>query len=208
MSKNSVKPEPSEPELFVDFETPKFTTKTPVTTVNEQPEMGDEIGKFLQSELQPTLQDIERQLTPWQTVIERTQALMTKVLEAMTVPNKTFDSKRIQFDKILQSEQALAFNKFKIGEGILAHMYKQQEEQLAIDVLSLMQNKIIYAGSTGHCEERHGEQRRDRNYEFTVWNPIAGKSKSQNEKISLVNTFSNLSLEIGTNAELEREPGA
>ncbi|KAA6371488.1 MAG: hypothetical protein EZS28_032984, partial [Streblomastix strix] len=43
-----------------------------------------EIGKFHQSELQPTLQDIERQLTTRQTVSERTQTLMAKVLEAIT----------------------------------------------------------------------------------------------------------------------------
>ncbi|KAA6363639.1 MAG: hypothetical protein EZS28_040833, partial [Streblomastix strix] len=59
MSKNSIKPEPSEPGLFVNFDPPKFTSKTPVATAIEQPEMGDEIGKFLQEELQPTLQDIE-----------------------------------------------------------------------------------------------------------------------------------------------------
>ncbi|KAA6359399.1 MAG: hypothetical protein EZS28_045074, partial [Streblomastix strix] len=74
----------SQPRLFVNFDTPKFTTKTPVATAVEQQEMGDEIGKFLQSELQPTLQDIERQLTLRQTVSERTQLLMAKVLEAMT----------------------------------------------------------------------------------------------------------------------------
>ncbi|KAA6344326.1 MAG: hypothetical protein EZS28_052248, partial [Streblomastix strix] len=84
MSKNSIKPEPSEPGLFVNFDTPKLTTKTSITTVNEQQEIGDEIGKFLQSELQPTLQDIERQLTPRQAVYERMQTLMAKVLEAMT----------------------------------------------------------------------------------------------------------------------------
>ncbi|KAA6356656.1 MAG: hypothetical protein EZS28_047817, partial [Streblomastix strix] len=84
MSKNSVKPEPSEPELFVNFDTPKFATKALVATAVEQPEMGNEIGKFLQAELQPTLQDIEHQLTLRQAVSERTQMLMVKVLEAMT----------------------------------------------------------------------------------------------------------------------------
>ncbi|KAA6360778.1 MAG: hypothetical protein EZS28_043695, partial [Streblomastix strix] len=84
LSKNSVKLEPSEPRLFVIFDPPKLTTKTPVTTVNEQQEMGDEFGKFLQAEPQPMLQDIERQLTPRQAVSERTQTLMAKVLEAMT----------------------------------------------------------------------------------------------------------------------------
>ncbi|KAA6394468.1 MAG: hypothetical protein EZS28_010005 [Streblomastix strix] len=84
MSKNSIKPEPSEPGLFVNFDTPQFATKTPVATAVEQPEMGDEIGKFLQAELQLTLQDIERQLTPRKEVNERTQTLKAKVLEAMT----------------------------------------------------------------------------------------------------------------------------
>ncbi|KAA6364297.1 MAG: hypothetical protein EZS28_040177 [Streblomastix strix] len=84
MSKNSIKPELSERGLFVNFDTPKFTTKTSVATAVKQPEMGYEIGKFLQSELQPTLQDIERQPTPRQAVSERTQTLMAKVLEAMT----------------------------------------------------------------------------------------------------------------------------
>ncbi|KAA6383944.1 MAG: hypothetical protein EZS28_020527 [Streblomastix strix] len=84
MSKNSIKPEPSEQGLFVNFDPPQFTAMALVTTINEQPDMEDEIGKFLQSELQPMLQDIERQLTPWMTVNERTQTLMIKVLDAMS----------------------------------------------------------------------------------------------------------------------------
>ncbi|KAA6399950.1 MAG: hypothetical protein EZS28_004522 [Streblomastix strix] len=84
MSKNSIKSEQSEPRLFVNIDPPKFTTWIHVATAVEQPEMGDEIGKFHQSELQPKLQDIERQLTLRQTVSERTQMLMQKVLEVMT----------------------------------------------------------------------------------------------------------------------------
>ncbi|KAA6376168.1 MAG: hypothetical protein EZS28_028304 [Streblomastix strix] len=84
MSKNSIKPEPSEPGLFVKYDTPKFITKTPVAIAVEQQEMRDEIGKFLQSELQPKLQNIERQITPRQAVCERTLTLMARVLEAMT----------------------------------------------------------------------------------------------------------------------------
>ncbi|KAA6370075.1 MAG: hypothetical protein EZS28_034400, partial [Streblomastix strix] len=174
MSKNSIKPEPSEPGLFVNFDAPKFTTKTPVATVIEQPEMGDEIGKFLQVELHPTLQDIERQLSPRQAVSERTQTLMAKVLEAMTgvhaneidfwatnildeqngearrreiqcpslqpvtsvpVPDEVLDAKRSPIDKILQSEQALELCTFRIGEGMLAHLCEQQEDNLEIDIL-------------------------------------------------------------------------
>ncbi|KAA6370074.1 MAG: hypothetical protein EZS28_034399 [Streblomastix strix] len=59
ISKNSVKSEPPEPGLFVNFDTPKFTAQTSVTIINEQPEMGDEIWKFLQSKQQPMLQVIE-----------------------------------------------------------------------------------------------------------------------------------------------------
>ncbi|KAA6373749.1 MAG: hypothetical protein EZS28_030724 [Streblomastix strix] len=84
MSKNSVKPELSEPGLFVNFDTPKFTTRTPVTTTVEQSEQVDEIGKFLQSEQLQALQDIEHQLSSRQAVSERRQTLMASVLQAMT----------------------------------------------------------------------------------------------------------------------------
>ncbi|KAA6389246.1 MAG: hypothetical protein EZS28_015227 [Streblomastix strix] len=152
MSKNSIKPEPSEPGLFVNFDSPKFTTKTPVATAIEKPEMGDEIGKFLQSELQPTLQDIERQLTPRQAVSERTQMLMAKVSEAMTgvqaseidfwatniLDEQNGEARRreIQCPSLLaittvHSEQALALYNFRICEGILAHLCEQQQVQKA-----------------------------------------------------------------------------
>ncbi|KAA6337587.1 MAG: hypothetical protein EZS28_052776, partial [Streblomastix strix] len=84
MSKNSVKPELSEQVLFENFDTPKFTTRTPVTITVEQPEQVDEIGKFLQSEQLQTLQDIEHQLTSRQAVSERRQMLMASVLQAMS----------------------------------------------------------------------------------------------------------------------------
>ncbi|KAA6359599.1 MAG: hypothetical protein EZS28_044875, partial [Streblomastix strix] len=149
--------------------------KTPVTTAIDQPGMGGQICKFFQFELQPTLQDIERQLTPRQVVSERAQALIAKVLEAMTgvqaseidfwatnildeqngealrrqiqclsqllitsvsIPDEVLDAKRSPIDKILQSEQALALYNFKIGEGMLAHLCEQQEDNFAIDILS------------------------------------------------------------------------
>ncbi|KAA6390572.1 MAG: hypothetical protein EZS28_013904 [Streblomastix strix] len=139
--------------------------------------MGDEIGKFLQAELQPTLQDIERQLTPRQAISERTQMVMAKVSEAMTgvqaneidfwatnildeqngearrreircpsllhvtsvsVPDEVLDAKRSPIDKILQSDQALALYNFRLGEGMLAHLCEQQEDNLAINILSQM----------------------------------------------------------------------
>ncbi|KAA6360253.1 MAG: hypothetical protein EZS28_044220, partial [Streblomastix strix] len=187
MSKNSIKQEPSEPGLFVNFDIPKFTTKTPVATAVEQPEMGDEIGKFLQAELHPTLQYIERQLTARQVVSERTQMVMAKVLEAMTgvqaneidfwatnildeqngearrweiqcpsllhvtsvpVPDEVLDAKRSPIDKILQCEQALALYNFRIYEGMLVHLCGQQEDNLAIDILSQMIHNLREAERT------------------------------------------------------------
>ncbi|KAA6378447.1 MAG: hypothetical protein EZS28_026027, partial [Streblomastix strix] len=140
-----------------------------------QPELGDEIGKFLQAVQQPTLQHIERQLTPRNTVSERTQALQEKVLQAIVgvhaseidfwatnildeqngkafrreiqrpsilpitsvpVPDEVLNSKRRLIDKILQCEQALVLNNFRIDDGKLGHLDEQQPEQLAINVLS------------------------------------------------------------------------
>ncbi|KAA6370433.1 MAG: hypothetical protein EZS28_034040, partial [Streblomastix strix] len=83
-SKNSIKPEQLEPGFFVNFDASMFTARTPVNTTVEQLELGDEIGKFLQSKQQLTLQDIKLQLAPMQAVSKKTQALMAKILKAMT----------------------------------------------------------------------------------------------------------------------------
>ncbi|KAA6320026.1 MAG: hypothetical protein EZS28_054743, partial [Streblomastix strix] len=64
---------------------------------------------------------------------------------------------------------------------------------------------VALAGSISNCKERHSEQRRDRNYEFAVRNPIAGKGKSQNQKISQVGTIINLETKNETNVKLKRE---
>ncbi|KAA6381191.1 MAG: hypothetical protein EZS28_023283 [Streblomastix strix] len=217
MSKNSIKPEPSEPGLFVNFETPKFATETPVVTAVEQPEMGDEIGKFLQAELQPTLQDIERQLTPRQAISERTQMVMTKVLEAMTgvqaneidfwatnildeqngearrreiqcpsllpvtsvpVPDEVLDAKRSPINKILQSEQALALYNFRIGEGMLAHLREQQEDNLAIDILSQMIHNLREAERT-HFARARNENGTNANYFNLAANSINSHLNSE-----------------------------
>ncbi|KAA6375891.1 MAG: hypothetical protein EZS28_028582 [Streblomastix strix] len=84
MSKNPVKPELLEQGFFGNFDTLKFTTKTHTPTVTEQSNARYKIGKLLQKEYQPTLQDIERQLTPRQAVSERTVTIMTRVLVAIT----------------------------------------------------------------------------------------------------------------------------
>ncbi|KAA6402915.1 MAG: hypothetical protein EZS28_001556 [Streblomastix strix] len=238
ISKNSIKPEPSELGLVVNFDPPMFTAKTPVATAVEQPEMGDEIGKFLQAELQPTLQDIERQLTPRQAVSERTQALMAKILEATTgvqaseidfwatnildeqngearrrqiqcpqllpitsvpVSDEVLDSKRSPIDKILQREQALELYNFRIGQGMLAHLSRENafcksterernqrklfQFSCEFKQLALKQrSRIAHAGSAGHCKERHSEQRCDRNHEFVVRNSIAAKEGVKTKK--------------------------
>ncbi|KAA6372267.1 MAG: hypothetical protein EZS28_032205 [Streblomastix strix] len=84
ITKNSVQLERSELELFVYFDPSKFVAGTPVTTTIEQLEQREEIDKFLQFEQQPTLLDIEYQLSIRQAVSERKQALMAKVMEALT----------------------------------------------------------------------------------------------------------------------------
>ncbi|KAA6388652.1 MAG: hypothetical protein EZS28_015824 [Streblomastix strix] len=178
ISKNSIKPEPSEPELFVNFDTPKFTTKTPVTSAVEQSEMGDKIWMFLQAKLQPTLQDIERQLTSRQAVSEWTQMLMAKNGEArrkeiqcpsllpvtsVPVPDEVLDVKRSPIDKILQSEQARVLYNFRISEGMLAHLCEQQEDNLAIDILSQVVNNLREAERT-HFAKVWIENRTNANY--------------------------------------------
>ncbi|KAA6398894.1 MAG: hypothetical protein EZS28_005574 [Streblomastix strix] len=57
---NQLNLEPSDPGPFVTIYAPRFTPRTYAESVLEQLEAGEEIGKFLQSEHQPILQDIEQ----------------------------------------------------------------------------------------------------------------------------------------------------
>ncbi|KAA6397176.1 MAG: hypothetical protein EZS28_007294, partial [Streblomastix strix] len=57
---------------------------------------------------------------------------------SVSVPDEVLDAKRSPIDKILQSEQALALYNFRIGERMLTHLCEQQEDNLAIDILSQM----------------------------------------------------------------------
>ncbi|KAA6358612.1 MAG: hypothetical protein EZS28_045861, partial [Streblomastix strix] len=107
---------------------------------------------------------------------------------SVPVPDEVLDAKRSPIDKILQNEQALALYIFRIGQGILTHL-------------------IAKAGSADHCQKRHSEQRRDRNYKLAIWNPIAGKGKGQDQEISSNNAISDLETGDVTNAELECESG-
>ncbi|KAA6396343.1 MAG: hypothetical protein EZS28_008128 [Streblomastix strix] len=83
MSNNLVKSESSEPGLFVNSDTPKFSARTPITTTVEHQEPGDDYKKFLKSEHQLMLRDIEHQLTPRRADSERMQTIMAKMLDAV-----------------------------------------------------------------------------------------------------------------------------
>ncbi|KAA6384494.1 MAG: hypothetical protein EZS28_019974, partial [Streblomastix strix] len=80
-----VKHKPVELALPENFDKPKINARTPTATAVEQQDPRKEIGKFLQSQYQLTLQDIERQLTPGQSISEKTQAHLAKALTAITV---------------------------------------------------------------------------------------------------------------------------
>lgn len=71
-------------ELSVNFDTQNFTVKTPIAAVVEQSEPGDKNRKFFQPEHQPTLLDIERQVTSKQMISKRTQTIMAKLLKVIT----------------------------------------------------------------------------------------------------------------------------
>ncbi|KAA6352756.1 MAG: hypothetical protein EZS28_051716, partial [Streblomastix strix] len=71
------------------------------------------------------------------------------LIASVHVPDEVLDSKRSPIDKILQSKQALALYNFRIGEGMLAHLCEQQEENLTIDIL----NQMIY--NQREAERKH-----------------------------------------------------
>ncbi|KAA6374204.1 MAG: hypothetical protein EZS28_030271, partial [Streblomastix strix] len=79
------------------------------------------------------------------------------------VPDEVLDSKRSPIDKILQSEQALALCNFRLGEGILAHLCEQQEENLAIVVLCQMSHKLMETESV-HLARSRNENWTNANY--------------------------------------------
>ncbi|KAA6381495.1 MAG: hypothetical protein EZS28_022978 [Streblomastix strix] len=180
--------------------------------------MGDEIGKFLQAELQPTLQDNERQLIPMQAESERTQTLMAKVLEAMTgvltieinfwttnildeqngeirrreiqrpsllqitsitVPDEVLDSKRSRIDKIFGDRASAGQDDPYLKRGrknahckcekLKRDKRKQFQFGCEFNQLTLEQrNRVTHVRSTSNYKERRSEQRRDRNYEFSL----------------------------------------
>ncbi|KAA6399756.1 MAG: hypothetical protein EZS28_004705 [Streblomastix strix] len=179
--------------------------------------MGDETRKFLQAELQPTLQNIEQQLTPRQAFSGRTQTLMVKVLETVTgvqaneidfwatnilyeqngearrreiqcpsllsaisipVPNEVLDAQRSPIDKVLQSEQALALYNFRIGEGMLVHLYEYQDDNLAVDILSQMIHNLREAERI-HFARARNENGTNTNYFNLAANSINSHLNSE-----------------------------
>ncbi|KAA6330004.1 MAG: hypothetical protein EZS28_053548, partial [Streblomastix strix] len=82
---------------------------------------------------------------------------------SVSVPDEVLDAKRSPIDKILQSEQALALYNFRIGEGMLAHLCEQQEDNLAIDILSQMILNLREAERT-HFARAQNENGTNANY--------------------------------------------
>ncbi|KAA6394170.1 MAG: hypothetical protein EZS28_010304 [Streblomastix strix] len=70
------------------------------------------------------------------------------LITSVPVPDEVLDAKRNPNDKILQSEQALALYNFRLGEGVLAHLCEQREDNLAIDILSQMIHNLREAERT------------------------------------------------------------
>ncbi|KAA6361939.1 MAG: hypothetical protein EZS28_042535 [Streblomastix strix] len=66
-------------------------------------------------------------------------------------------------DKILLSEQTLALYNFRISEGMLAHLFEQQEYNLAIDILSQMIHNLREAERT-HSAGARNENGTNANY--------------------------------------------
>ncbi|KAA6394909.1 MAG: hypothetical protein EZS28_009563 [Streblomastix strix] len=170
------------------LDTPKFTTRTPTATVVEQPEPKFQIGKFLQSEHQPSLLNVKRLFLPRQEVTERTQTVMGKMLEAITGtrniqcpsllpvtivphPDEVLDSKRSQIDKILQKVLALALYNFKVNEGLIAYFMERGAKQLVIDVISILIHNLMEAERTLIARSRNGN-RVNANYYNLIANTI------------------------------------
>ncbi|KAA6377831.1 MAG: hypothetical protein EZS28_026642 [Streblomastix strix] len=101
-------------------------------------------------------------------------------ITSIPVSDEVLDSKRSPIDKIFKSEQALVLYNFRIGEGMLAHLCEQRQEQLAID--SRQSSRVTHVWSTNNCKERRCEQRRNRNHQFTVSNSATRTGKSQDQK--------------------------
>ncbi|KAA6371108.1 MAG: hypothetical protein EZS28_033366 [Streblomastix strix] len=83
------------------------------------------------------------------------QCLSLLPVTSVLVPDNVLDAKRSPIDKILQSEQALALYNFRIGVGMLAHSCEQQEDNLAIEILSLMIHNLREAQRTHFVRARN-----------------------------------------------------
>ncbi|KAA6366891.1 MAG: hypothetical protein EZS28_037581 [Streblomastix strix] len=155
ISKNSIKTELPEPGLFVNVNPLKFTAKTPVTRRRDREASSVRITADATTHRVTTNSKVGSQLEDASTYGKslggddwEIQCPSQLPYTSVPVPDKELDSKRSPIDKILLYDQALALYNFRIGEGILTHMCEQQEDNLAIDVLSQMIHNLREAERT------------------------------------------------------------
>ncbi|KAA6390378.1 MAG: hypothetical protein EZS28_014096 [Streblomastix strix] len=97
---------------------------------------------------------------------------------SVLVPDVVLDAKRSPIDKILQSKQALALYNFKIGEGMLAHLCEQHEDNLTIDIISKMIHNLREAERT-HFARARNENGTNENYFILATNSINSHLNSE-----------------------------
>ncbi|KAA6394080.1 MAG: hypothetical protein EZS28_010394 [Streblomastix strix] len=100
------------------------------------------------------------------------------LITSVPVPDEVQDSKRSPIDKILQSEQALSLYNFRIGEGMLAHLCDQLEDNFAIDIIS----EMIYnqrEAETTHFTRAWNENGTNANYFNLAANSINSHLNSE-----------------------------
>ncbi|KAA6357658.1 MAG: hypothetical protein EZS28_046815 [Streblomastix strix] len=80
--KSKVMEEPPEYScIFNNLEPPRFTKKTPVVPTIEQHVPGAEIAKLMERNQQPTLSDLEKQLSPMQPICDEAQVIVSNFLQ-------------------------------------------------------------------------------------------------------------------------------
>ncbi|KAA6383278.1 MAG: hypothetical protein EZS28_021196 [Streblomastix strix] len=203
MLKNSIQSELSEPGLFVIFDAPKFTARTPVATISEQPVMGDDFGKFIQFEQQPALQDIEKQLSLMQAVSQRTQMLTANVLLAMTSvqlseidfwSTNILDQQNNEARKReIQCSSILLISSIRISDEMLNSKRNPNDKMLQNVQALALYNFRIDAGILAHLCEHQQEQHAIHVLSQMIHNLRETEkthfAKSQNENDTIANYF-------------------
>ncbi|KAA6394614.1 MAG: hypothetical protein EZS28_009861 [Streblomastix strix] len=222
MVKNPVKPGRIEPGLFRNFVTPKFTTKTYTTTITEQFNAEDEIGKFLQTEHQPILQDIEHQLTPRPVVSEKTvTAISRKPREGYynvyrfyplrVYHNQTKYQTRTEARLIRYIERNGPQSK-KGRENALCEIVKRKWSERELFQFVSEHNKLVFeqhylltlTWSSSDRILRYRGSRCEWNHEFAVWSATARNCPNQGQKIRITNPYNYFRVINRTLFELEK----